>query len=50
MKFKVQGWVQCTWADKEAGYLYNRFDGGMFHRKFNMVEKIEDYGEDHNDD
>ena len=44
VKFKKVGWVRSSWADKENGYLVNKFDGGQFHVKFNLIEKVEDYG------
>lgn len=41
--FATNEWIQCTWYDKELGYINNKFDGGMFHIKFNLITKIEDY-------
>lgn len=43
IKFDSQGWIQCKWADKKEGYVWNKFDGGMFHRTFNAIQEIEDY-------
>lgn len=43
INFKDGQWVQTTWIDKEAGYISNKFDGGVFHTSFKLIVKIEDY-------
>ena len=41
--FENGQWIQCTWNDKKAGYINNKFDGGTFHTKLKLIKKIEDY-------
>jgi len=41
--FKNDTWVQTTWYKKSTGYINHPQEGGVFHKHFNLIEKIEDY-------
>lgn len=41
--YKGAGWIQTEWVNRENGYLRNKFDGGQFHKSFNLIIEIEDY-------
>jgi len=36
-------WSQCSWSDKEKGYLINPYTKGMFHINLINIVKIEDH-------
>jgi hypothetical protein len=41
--FKNGSKVQTMWTNKNGGYISHPTDGGVFHKDFNLIAKIEDF-------
>lgn len=45
VQYDTGEWFQCEWSNKEDGYILNPQTGGIFHKTYNGINKIEDRGE-----
>lgn len=47
IEFKPGGWHKCSWCANSDGYINNHYTGGVFHKSFKNIVRIQEfpYGE-----